>query len=34
MPEYARYVLPLVRAELARRPGTQTPVPVGGGGGG
>ena len=28
--DYARYVLPLVRQELARRAGARVPVPAGG----
>jgi ketopantoate reductase len=28
--DYARYVLPLVRQELARRPGTRVPAGAGG----
>ena len=28
--DYARYVLPLVRRELARRAGARVPVPAGG----
>ena len=28
--DYARYVLPLVRQELARRPGARVPVPASG----